>query len=172
MVITTVATSTFLLGGRDTAGNNELERQAELWAHQRLMRVRKNAAPPPFSTDGCSGGMSALWQSMGDTFPALTDSIGARPPWEQCCVTHDKAYFDAADTTDADKSFQARLAADQILSSCVSNYGNQEAAQIKREYQLLADMMYSAVRLGGAPCSGLPWRWGYGLPNCHIGSNQ
>jgi hypothetical protein len=33
-------------------------------------------------------------------------------------------------------------------------------------YQGIADLMYRAVRLGGIPCSGLPWRWGYGWPAC------
>lgn len=164
--------SAFFLHGRDNSGGNAVERRAELWAHKRLMRVRKGIVPGPFITDGCSGGMSALWQGMGDTFPVLTKSIGTSPPWEQCCVTHDKAYFDAADTTNAEQSFDARLVADHILSKCVADFGKQQTAPAKHEYQLLADMMYSAVRLGGAPCSSLPWRWGYGLPNCHIGNTQ
>ena len=30
-----------------------------------------------------------------------------------------------------------------------------------------ADMMYRAVRIGGGPCTGLPWRWGNGWPGCN-----
>jgi hypothetical protein len=33
-------------------------------------------------------------------------------------------------------------------------------------YNSLAEGMYGAVRIGGAPCTGLSWRWGYGWPNC------
>ena len=25
---------------------------------------------------------------------------------------------------------------------------------------------WESVRLGGIPCTGLEWRWGFGLPNC------
>jgi hypothetical protein len=170
--VAAIALFAFLLGGRDKADGNRIERQTELWAHERLMRVRINAVATPFETDGCSGGMSAVWQEANNAFPALSNKIGAHPPWEQCCITHDKAYHNAADATDAAQSFDARLAADQTLSECVSNFGKHEPALVKQQYQLLADTMYSAVRLGGAPCSGLSWRWGYGLPNCHIGSSQ
>jgi len=30
----------------------------------------------------------------------------------------------------------------------------------------IAEIMYRAVRLGGAPCTTLPWRWGFGWPKC------
>ena len=33
-------------------------------------------------------------------------------------------------------------------------------------YAANAELMYSAVRIGGIPCSALPWRWGYGWPEC------
>ena len=33
-------------------------------------------------------------------------------------------------------------------------------------YAAIAELMYSAVRIGGIPCSTLPWRWGYGWPEC------
>ena len=33
-------------------------------------------------------------------------------------------------------------------------------------YAAIAELMYRAVRIGGIPCSGLPWRWGYGWPEC------
>jgi hypothetical protein len=172
MIVATAALFAFLLDGRGKSGGNEIERRTEIWAHQRLMAARINAEDVPFTTDGCSGGMSAIWKDASDTFPALRASIGDTPPWENCCVIHDKAYFDASGATDAKQSFDARLLADQNLSKCVANFGKQETTPIMHQYQLLADMMYSAVRLGGAPCSGLPWRWGYGLPNCYIGYTQ
>ncbi len=172
MIIAAIVLYAFLLSGRAKPGGNEIERQTELWAHERLVRARINAVATPFTTDGCSGGMSAIWQEANDVFPALSNKIGATPPWEQCCITHDKAYHNAAGAKDAMQSFNARLAADQTLSKCISDFGTQESTSIEQQYQLLADMMYSAVRLGGVPCSGLPWRWGYGLPNCYIGYSQ
>ena len=30
----------------------------------------------------------------------------------------------------------------------------------------IADLMYRAVRIGGVPCTGLPWPWDYGWPEC------
>jgi hypothetical protein len=172
LFITMATLFSFILDGRSKNGGNEIERQTEIWAHQRLMVARINAEAVPFTTDGCSGGMSAIWKDASDTFPTLRASIGDTPPWENCCVIHDKAYFNADGTTDALQSFNARLLADQNLSKCVVGFGKHNTTTIMRQYQLLANMMYSAVRLGGTPCSGLPWRWGYGLPNCYIGNTQ
>ena len=33
-------------------------------------------------------------------------------------------------------------------------------------YRGIADVMYRAVRLGGTTCTRLPWRWGFGWPDC------
>ena len=38
--------------------------------------------------------------------------------------------------------------------------------QVEVLYDSIAGLMYRAVRIGGVPCSGLPWRWGYGWPAC------
>ncbi len=77
----------------------------------------------------------------------------------------------------AEESNGARFAADEALRVCVldtgarripqlmESYGLTEA-QIASAYELIADAMFNAVRLGGGPCSGLPWRWGYGYPGC------
>jgi hypothetical protein len=39
-------------------------------------------------------------------------------------------------------------------------------SQIETIYWSIAAVMYRAVRLGGVPCTDLPWRWGFGLPAC------
>ena len=39
-------------------------------------------------------------------------------------------------------------------------------ARVDWAYETISEAMYQAVRAGGAPCSGLPWRWGYGWPQC------
>ena len=103
----------------------------------------------PFQTDGCSGGMSASWRGLVKRFPSLAKH-GKQPPWEACCIQHDKQYWLGGDAA-------MRKAADLTLKQCVANRGYPEVARV----------MYAAVRVGGKPCSGLPWRWGYGWPACH-----
>ena len=44
-------------------------------------------------------------------------------------------------------------------------YETDEKAVIET-YDAIAAAMFHSVRLGGGPCSGLPWRWGYGYPQC------
>jgi len=39
--------------------------------------------------------------------------------------------------------------------------------QVMSLYESIAESMYTAVRLGGMPCTGLAWRWGYGWPACN-----
>lgn len=144
---------------------------AELSAHRALDAVRAGATLAPFATDGCSGGLSAVWASTAAQFPAFAAAQGARPPWEGCCVIHDLAYH-AGGPGDGDRrGFAARLAADEALGVCVRAalgdraFGLPPAAG--REVALaVAEAMVLAVRLGGAPCTGLPWRWGYGWPDC------
>ena len=40
------------------------------------------------------------------------------------------------------------------------------AGTVETLYAAIAELMYRAVRIGGIPCSALPWRWGYGWPEC------
>ena len=101
-----------------------------------------------FSTDGCSGGMSASWQ----LFVSGLSSDGDWPrrlPWLACCLAHDESYWRGGSKED-------RLLADRGLKQCVKNKG----------FPAVANLMYAAVRLGGGPCTDFSWRWGYGLPNC------
>lgn len=151
----------------------------ELSAHARLARVREAAQLNAFTTDGCSGGLSALWHSVAELFPAFAEVHEEAPPWEGCCVAHDRAYHLGGPSSDPMDSFQARLAADEGLRACVldtraergeelaAQYG-MTAGQVDLAYTAIAGAMFDAVRLGGAPCSGLSWRWGYGWPACGI----
>jgi hypothetical protein len=156
--------------------------RAELWlellAHERFVATKSSpgAALAPFTTDGCSGGLSAGWAFAARHIPALIERHGAHPPWEACCTAHDRAYHEGADG-DAMASFVARREADETMRGCVlvegaarreslmQDYGL-SAAAVDTLYEGIADAMYRAVRLGGAPCSPLPWRWGYGWPQC------
>lgn len=89
----------------------------------------------PFTTDGCSGGMSWFWKTF---FRKL-------PPWEKCCIAHDKAYWRGG-------TKEQRKKADRKLQECVT----------KKGYPRMGKLMYHAVQLGGSPLLPLPWRWGYG----------
>jgi hypothetical protein len=130
----------------------------------------------PFASDGCSGGLSAGWTFAATHLPQLANVHGEHPPWEACCVTHDRAYH-SAPGGDALASFSARRAADEAMRLCVLAEGAARKEALMADYRLsghmvdllyegIAGAMYRAVRLGGAPCSRLPWRWGYGWPQC------
>jgi len=164
---------------------DEIEAALELGWHERLLKVQhaKDARLAPFVTDGCSGGQSAGWELMSAAVPAFAARHGNLPPWEQCCVTHDRAYHRGAPPgANAEASFMARRAADERLRQCVLRVGQQRIPALMSEYGLspgqasllyrnIADAMYRAVRLGGGPCTGLSWRWGYGWPSCHLFSD-
>ncbi len=89
----------------------------------------------PFTTDGCSGGMSAFWRLI----------FRCAPPWEDLCIAHDKAYWKGG-------SRHERLKADRELLIGVIESG----------YPLIGFLMYYSVRFGGHPILPLPWRWSYG----------
>lgn len=161
-----------------TAQTADLGREAELPAHRLLMDViAANPEPAPFTTDGCSGGLSAGWGLVAAGFPEFGVRHESRPPWEDCCTVHDRAYHVAGGARTAEQSWAARLAADEALRLCVLDTGTTRRAalaqsygvtedRVEAAYAAIAEAIFAAVRLGGAPCSGLSWRWGYGFPNC------
>ncbi|TCL09405.1 hypothetical protein BXY66_1451 [Shimia isoporae] len=153
--------------------------QLEVWRHERFLLVRNAEASDlaAFTTDGCSGGMSSAWRTVAQVFPSFRQNQGEVPPWERCCVTHDEAYHLGGDGTSARTSYDARLAADEALQQCVKAVAREDGDALQARYgepqerieiafDFIADRMLEAVRVGGAPCSGLPWRWGYGWPHC------
>ncbi|MEM9787989.1 MAG: hypothetical protein AAF801_15935 [Pseudomonadota bacterium] len=164
--------------------SDQFSRAVELPAHRWLAEQRATrGTPAEFTTDGCSGGMSSLWTFVAEHYPAFSDAHGGIPPWEGCCVTHDRAYHDAGPDPDPDASYDARLDADKALRLCVKGtaslrdsvlmqeYGMSEA-QVRAAYDAISVSMFQAVRLGGGPCTGLPWRWGYGYPQCWQSSSE
>ncbi|PSL19307.1 hypothetical protein [Shimia abyssi] len=149
----------------------------EMWRHERLQKTVDDAKLSPFTTDGCSGGMSAAWKTVASLFPDFEDVHDRTPPWEGCCVTHDQAYHAGGAEPSSEAGFLARLKADEALRVCVAGSVSGKSEELQAEYNLtdqqviwgfetVADAMFDAVRIGGAPCSGLPWRWGYGRPQC------
>ena len=154
----------------------------EMAAHRRLVEVMDKVGhtPAPFVTDGCSGGLSTAWDLIADLLPAFAETHEEHPPWEACCVTHDRAYHAAGGARSAEESYRARFVADEALRTCVLDTGARRMQHLSETYDLsegriasaygiIADAMFDAVRLGGGPCSGLPWRWGYGYPGCLLG---
>ncbi len=159
---------------------DKLERQLELHYHTQFL-AKKNEADSVLSTftsDGCSGGLSVGWQYISGKIKKIQNVHGTLPPWEECCVTHDKAYHAGGALHDSSsESFEKRKQADIALRDCVLDTGTKRSSELTAEYDItetellyiyekIADMMYRAVRIGGMPCSTLPWRWGYGWPQC------
>ena len=162
-----------------TAQAQDMQSLVEMPAHRALIQERNQSDLMPFETDGCSGGLSYSWTLVADTFPNFAEAHNQLPPWEDCCVIHDRAYHNIAGAETAQASYDARMVADEALRSCVVNsgalrvtelaelYGATEK-QVQGAYETIAGAMYLAVRFGGGPCSGLPWRWGYGYPECSV----
>lgn len=162
------------------ASVDRLERQLELRHHADLLAriVLPDSTLAAFTTDGCSGGLSIGWEYLAEEIEDVRNYHGIRPPWEDCCIKHDRLYHEGAPVdASAVESFEARKQADLALLACVIETGNTRATELTIEYGVspetvqtlyaaIADLMYRVVRLGGVPCSSLPWRWGYGWPQC------
>jgi len=144
-----------------------------------MSRIAENGSISiAFSTDGCSGGLSVGWTYLSDKFPDFAAKHGERPPWETCCIAHDRRYHaGGAEALSPRESFDQRKEADRQLKFCVVETGVRRApslqdtyglskTQIKALYEAIAELMYRAVRFGGVPCTDQPWRWGYGWPKC------
>ena len=159
---------------------DDRERSLELGRHERLLNETQNPDHhlSDFTTDGCSGGLSVGWQHLSEKIEFLKTVHGDLPPWESCCVSHDRLYHEAGERTfSAEMSFEARRKADEELRTCGLETGVGRASELSEQYgltveevglvyEVIGDLMYRAVRIGGIPCSGLPWRWGYGWPEC------
>jgi hypothetical protein len=174
-----VAAGILLSGEIVQTFKDEIQRDIELKTHRELIQsiTANGRSPSLFTTDGCSGGLSKAWRRMADRFPDFAEAHEKSPPWEPCCIAHDRAYHSAGGATEAHQSYAFRLAADQALRACVVETGNRRSANLSAKYGLseekihaayeaIANAMFDAVRIGGLPCSGLKWRWGYGYAQC------
>jgi hypothetical protein len=158
----------------------DLEYRLEISRHERFLATRRSSGATlnSFTSDGCSGGLSIGWTFAASKFPELAQLHGKQPPWEKCCLAHDKLYHMGGSTdVDAAASFEARRVADEQLRECVIDVGMERVKSLESEYGLsrtqieaiyrsIAAVMYRAVRIGGVPCTDLPWRWGFGWPLC------
>lgn len=161
---------------------NPIEKVAREIEEQNMKRLRAQQTRPgvsinSFRSDGCSGGMSEAWKSVTGTWPEFARYIGEVPPWEYCCVAHDRYYWRGESIGGFDK----RLQADLELRQCVVEAGRQKSGaiaertglardEVVKVFNLAAELMYHAVRIGGGPCTGLAWRWGHGWPPCNLDS--
>jgi len=108
-----------------------LQYEIEIPQHERLLlaRTAEGAELAPFVSDGCSGGLSSGWSFFSSTFPALAEKHGSHPPWQSCCLAHDRLYHTAGPPDlSAEQSFEARLAADRELRACVIETGHSVAS--------------------------------------------
>ena len=141
----------------------------------RLAQLQRRLPVPlrDFESDGCSGGLSSGWSLLTRQIPELAGRLSDRPPWEACCVEHDRAYWRGP----GENGYTRRLAADRALRQCViaTAEANREdwsarlgisPVQLDEVMTGVAQAMYLAVRVAGGPCTGLDWRWGYGWPDC------
>lgn len=161
-------------------GKDSLQRQLEMGLHEQLCTSKQlpQSELMEFTTDGCSGGLSVGWEYLATKIVQFQTIHGEQPPWQSCCVTHDLAYHSAGGrTVNAERSYDLRKDADRLLQACVVKTGTERVDTLSAEYHLsvgeveqlyegIAGLMYRAVRIGGMPCTGLPWRWGYGWPEC------
>jgi hypothetical protein len=166
------------LAANGVIAQNPLEEIAEALEDQQMRRLaaqqsRRGITIDAFNSDGCSGGMSSAWSYLSDTLPEFVRYAGTKPPWEHCCVAHDRHYWRG----ESDDGFDKREQADAELRQCVQLTGREQGEEIStllnlqkqgmvELVDLTAVLMYQAVRIGGAPCTGLAWRWGHGWPRC------
>jgi len=155
---------------------DQLSRQYEEFLLTRLAEVQQSPNRlREFSSDGCSAGMSAGWQMFAEWMPGFKAQFGDKPPWEQCCISHDHVYW----WGETEDGFAKRQQADLKLKQCVIDLGQAmkgdlavkygvSEQQVVDHFTVAAGLMYGAVRAGGQPCSLFPWRWGYGWPLCPI----
>ena len=160
---------------------DKLEYKVEIDRHERLAATRKAAGVTlaPFVSDGCSGGQSAGWALASSRFDFLLSVMAATRHRESCARSMTKS------ATRADRQMPTQRPALKRGVSQTSNCAHAYAGLARSErkilmteyglgrdevtllYRGIADAMYRAVRLGGAPCTRLPWRWGFGWPTAN-----
>jgi len=166
------------ISAADTTGSrlDQIQQELEQSRYRELARIQADPRNQlaVFSTDGCSGGLSDGWRYLANVLPIFKQKFGNQPPYEHCCVAHDRAYWRG----EVEDGYARRMLADQTLRRCVADFGRAQRDKFAREFHLspaaiennfeiVAALMYRAVRAGGMPCTAFPWRWGYGWPACH-----
>ena len=130
-----------------------------------------------FKSDGCSGNISNGWSTTVGKLSKIFSSFenqykdAQNIPFEEACVIHDQSYHAG------DGGYVARLKADNALRKAIIDYGMSHTEEIKERtglsadesaiymYEVVAESVYRGVRLGGAPCTGTTYAWGFGYNN-------
>ena len=141
---------------------------------EELEETKETVSIGTFVSDGCSGNMSTLWnkaitgllKQFPKTFSEFEDAQTL--PFEEACVRHDREYHRG------DGGYLGRLEADNTLRRDIISYGVLNIDETKQltgvdtdeeaicMYEMIAEVFYRSVRLGGAPCTGKSYAWGYG----------
>lgn len=148
--------------------------------YERLVRAYRASGGKlaKFESDGCSVGISPGWRAASAINPFLARNRTGGPPFEHCCVAHDKVYHSAArNYPNPLASLRARTLADDALRRCVRRAGLDVKREIEKKtgvsanatalsYGFFGEIMQGAVTIGGGPCTGASWRWGNGSVQC------
>lgn len=153
---------------------NPLTERAQM---EQLEETKKQHELSLFTTDGCSGNVSDGWRQAVEQFSEVSESFKIRfsdvstVPFEAACIEHDRVYHSG------EGGYRARLRADNTLRESILKYALDNTDEIKEYtgfttdeevlflFELTADAIYRGVRLGGAPCTGMHYAWGYGYNN-------
>lgn len=150
---------------------------AERTQMKKLEEIKQQHTLSTFVSDGCSGTVSQGWRIAIQELSKLSIEIEDRYkdaqyiPFEDACVAHDRSYHIG------EGGYVARLQADNLLRDGILSYGIENTEEIKARvglgsdeealflYEMIAETVYRGVRLGGAPCTGTPYAWGFGYNN-------
>ena len=115
-------------------------REIEEFRMRQLQSVQVAAEIMPFTTDGCSANQSKNWEVLAQVLPVFADEFGQKPPWEDCCVAHDKLYWQG----DVADGYHHRVAADQELKACIVATGDKLAAELSSPYSVSEEKIGAA----------------------------
>ena len=160
-VVATLASSAIAQDAAAPEDPISLWLRMELPAHRALQRVREapGTTLTPFTTDGCSGGLSDVWRVVADRFPAFAEAHRQAPPWEGCCVIHDRAYHAAGPDAAAELSYAARLQGGPGLATLCGSFGDTDIGDLARLYGLTRTRFARPMTLSRGDVSGSTlWR--------------
>lgn len=144
---------------------------------EQLEETKQKSSLVEFTSDGCSADISKNWtlvvEKLSDLSGDFADKYTSAEyiPFESACIEHDRAYHAGIG------GYAARLVADSKLRSDILEYAisNTDEIQLRTSlntpeeaiflYEQIANLVYQGVRLGGAPCTGETYAWGYGYNN-------
>jgi hypothetical protein len=139
-----------------------------------LENIKQNYQIAKFESDGCSGNVSKSWDLVVHQIMNISTTTAEKYkyfkniPFENLCVKHDETYHKG------NGGYSARLRADNQLREGIIEFGINNVEEIKKVtslktdeeiiflYEIIAETIYRAVRLGGSPCTGMSYAWGFG----------